>query len=211
MTTILLADDHSIIKAGLTILIKSIIPDSFIEETNDGDSTFEKIKSNDYDILILDVNMPNTDSLALVGNLKSLRPDLKILMFSMNDEEIFAKRYLKNGALGYIKKDAPQEEIKLAITTVLSNKRYMSLPLKQKLAEEILDKKTGNPFDTLSGREFEILQHLLAGESVGAISEKLSLHTSTVGTHKARIFTKLNCSNIIELSTLAKQHNIISG
>jgi len=211
MTNILLADDHSIIKAGLSILIKSIIPDAEIDDTANGASTLENITKKEYDILILDVNMPGTDSFALLSNLQAVKPGIKILMFSMNDEEIFARRYLQAGALGYMQKDAPPEQIKTAILTVLQNKPYMSLSLQKKMAEEMLDRKPANPFDKLSPREFEILQHLLSGESLHAISEKLHLHTSTIGTHKARLFAKLGCTNIIELSNLAKRHNITGG
>ncbi len=206
----LLVDDHTIIRTGLKMLIKDFIPHIFMEDAYDGDSAFEKIKVSDYDLVILDVNMPNTDSLGLVSNILALRPGIKILMFSMNAEDNYAKRYLKMGAMGYVKKDEPEHELKKAISTVLNDKRYISETLSYKLEEEALGKKTAaNPFDNLSPREFEIIQHIVKGESVGAISAKLKLHTSTVGTHKARIFEKLNCKNIIDINALAKTHNVL--
>jgi len=211
MIQILLADDHAIIRAGLKTYIQNIIPDSNIEEAFDGNSTFEKIKDNDYALIILDINMPATDSFGLVSNILAIKPESKILMFSMNSEEIFAKKYLNLGALGYLNKDASADEIKHAINNVMNNKRYMSSSLTQSLTDSALGKKANNqnPFDLLSSRELEIVRHLMKGESVSQIGAYLNLHTSTVGTHKARILEKLNCKNVIGINELARVHNFI--
>ncbi|MEO7960964.1 MAG: response regulator transcription factor [Ginsengibacter sp.] len=206
---ILLVDDHTIIRSGLKIFISNIVPFSEIDEADGGDSAFEKIKQHDYDLLVLDVNMPGTDSFGLVSNIIAIKPSSKILMLSMNAEEIYAKKYLQLGAMGYIGKDATEDEIKSAIETVLNNKRYISSSLSRQLAEEAIGNKPANPFDRLSPQEFKIIHHIIRGESVGEISNKLNLHTSTIGTHKARIFKKLNCDNIVDLNALAKVHKII--
>jgi two-component system, NarL family, invasion response regulator UvrY len=210
MVKLLLVDDHFIIRTGLRLVIENFMPHCKIEEADDGDSSFEKIKHNSYDLIILDVNMPNTDSFVLVSNILALKPEMKILMFSMNDEEVYARRYLKMGVMGYIKKDEHVDEIKKAITTVLNNKKYISSSLSQILIEDLYNSNPENPFESLSLREFEIVRHLIRGESVAEICQKLTLHSSTVGTHKARIFEKLKCSNIIDLNLLAKVHNIIT-
>ena len=209
MVSFLIADDHFIIRTGLKLIIESFIPYCKIDEAADGDSTFDKIKEHHYDLLILDVNMPNTDSFSLISNILALQPEMKILMFSMNDEEVYAKRYLKMGVMGYLKKDEPEVEIKKAITTILNNKKYVSHGLNQILVEDLYNNNPENPFDILSPREFEIVQHLIRGESIARICQNFNLHSSTVGTHKARIFEKLHCSNIIDLNSLAKAHNII--
>ena len=210
MPNLLIVDDHSVVRTGLKLIIENFIPLAYIDEADDGDSAFEKIKHNQYDLIILDVTMPNTDSAGLISTILSFKPKSKILMFSMNAEETYAKRYLKMGAMGYIRKDAPGTEIKKAITTVLNNKRYISEEMTERLLGDMHgDSTTQNPFDKLSPREFEILQHLILGEFPAEICQKLKLHPSTVGTHKSRIFEKLQCQNIIELSTLAKVNNII--
>ena len=211
MVTILLADDHTIVRAGLKSYIENIILGSGVEEAPDGDTAFEKIKQHDYDLIILDINMPATDSFGLVSNILALKPASKILMFSINSEEVFAKKYLNLGALGYLNKDAAVDEIKQAIENVMGNKRYISPSLIQILTESALGKKTNNqnPFDLLSPRELEIVRHLIKGESVSQIGSFLHLHTSTVGTHKARIFQKLACKNSIELNELATLHHFI--
>jgi len=210
MPYLLLVDDHSIVRTGLKLVIKDFLAHSRFDEAHDGDSAFEKIKQNNYDLVVMDVNMPNTDSFGILSTIFSVKPATKILMFSMNAEEIYAKRYLKMGAMGYLRKDAPANEIKKAITTVLNNKKYISSELNQKLLNDLqANDQAENPFDKLSPREFEIVQHLTHGDSVSEISQKLKLHTSTVGTHKARIFNKLQCHNLIDLNELAKVHKVI--
>lgn len=210
MPDILLVDDHSIVRTGLKLLIQDFLAHANIDEAYDGNSALEKIKAKDYDLVVMDVNMPETDSFGTLQTMLTFKPSTKIIMFSMNAEEVYAQRYLKMGAMGYIRKDAPNDEIKKAISMVLNSKNYVSPELTQKLLSELNSKhKSENPFDKLSAREFEIVQHLTQGDSVAEISKKLNVHTSTVGTHKARIFDKLHCHNVIDLTNLAKVHNVI--
>ena len=210
MARILLADDHEIVRTGLRVFVNDIIEHSIIDEVWNGDSLLEKVKENEYQLIILDVNMPGTDSFALVTNIIIIQPGAKILMFSMNAEEIYAKKYLQLGVKGYVSKTATPAELGEAINAVLKNERYISASLRQLLVDEVMDEKTKNPFDKLSSREFEIAQYLIRGESSAVICNSLNLQSSTVGTYKARIFVKLKCKNIIELIQLAKIYNIIS-
>lgn len=211
MQHILLVDDHPIITDSLKLIIGNSMADCKTDVANDGDTAFEKIKHTNYDLIIMDVSLPDTNSFNIVSNILTLKPCSRILMFSMNPEEMFAKRYLKMGAMGFLSKEAPIDEIKNAIQSVLKNKKYISPELKEKLAMDILDNNhQENQFDKLSPREFEIVQHLVHGDSLAEISRKLNLHTSTIGTHKARIFEKLHCHNIVELVTMAKIYNMIS-
>lgn len=210
MPDILLVDDHSIVRTGLKLLLLDFLSHVDIDEAHNGDSALIKIKQKDYDLIVMDVNMPETDSFRTLETILAFKPSTKVIMFSMNAEEVYAKRYLKMGAMGYLRKDAPNHEIEKAITTVLNNKTYVSPELTQKLLSDMqLKSKSDNPFDRLSTREFEIVQHLAQGDSVAEISKKLNVHTSTVGTHKARIFEKLHCHNIIDLTNLAKAHSVI--
>ena len=211
MTKILLADDHTVIREGLKTYIQNIMPRSKIDEAQDGDSAFEKIKRNDYALIILDINMPATDFFGLVINILAAKPTSKILIFSMNPEAIFAKKYLQLGVLGYLSKKASIDEIKQAIKDVINNKRYLS-PLLTEMFTRIalgMEPNNQNPFDLLSPRELEIVSYLIKGESVSQIGTYLNIHTSTVGTYKARIFEKLNCKNAIEINELAVMHNFI--
>ena len=206
---ILLADDHLIIRTGLKKFISHHIPDAIIDEACDGDSAFAKIKANTFQLIVLDINMPNTDSFGLLNNIMAVKPESNILIFSMNAEEIYAKKYLPLGAKGYLSKTAPETEMQIAINNVSKGKRYISPSLHDVFAEAMVGHKSENPFDRLSPREFEIVLHLIKGESLANICKTLALQTSTVGTHKARIFEKLQCSNIIDINALAKVYNVI--
>lgn len=211
MINILLADDHAILRAGLRIFISNHFSHSIIDETDNGDAAFKKIKEKDYQLIVLDVNMPQTDSFGLVSNIIALKPASNILMFSMNAEEIYAKKYLLLGAKGFLSKTSPESEMEKALDLVVRGQRYISPELNHVLTEDILGNKSINPFEKLSDREFEIVLHLLKGETHAEICSALFLQPSTVSTHKARLFEKLKCTNIIDLLSLAKVHNVVSS
>ena len=206
MKKILIADDHNIVRTGLIFIIKGEFMQVEIDECRDGQSTWEKIQNDRYDLLILDISMPSTDSLTLLKNIFLLRPDQKILILTMSSEEVYAKTYLQLGVKGFINKEAPSSELRAAILSVLSNKRYISSRMREMLTTELLEGETRNLFDTLSPRELEIMNHLLDGKNVKEIAGILSVHISTISTHKAKIMQKLGVSNIIELSKVVQMY-----
>jgi len=209
MKSILIADDHAIVRSGLSYLLQRIHNTVQIDEASCGEEVAEKIKQKNYDLLIMDINMPNTDSMNLVSLLLAWKPSLRILIFSMAPEHIFAKRYQQLGVHGYLSKDASDEEIKKAVSQVLLfKKHYASDRLIESLFGSAKNTKNRNPFEILSDREFEVMRHLILGRSISDISADLKLHTSTVGTHKSRIFEKLRVSNIIELNKLAEAYHM---
>ena len=156
----------------------------------------------------MDIQMPKTDTLGLMEYIHIKLPDSKVLVFSMSPENIYAKRFLKAGAKGFVSKDASLDEITKAINQVLNNKKYISPALADRLADESFTDAPDNPFDKLSRREFEIASLLLAGQTLTEISQSLNLQASTVGTHKARLFEKLNVGNIMDLKELANTYNL---
>lgn len=208
MINILLIDDHPLIRTALKIILNDHLRGCIIEEATDSDSALAKVKVKAYSLVIMDVSMPNTDSLSLLTNIIALKAATKVLIFSMNPEEIYAKRYLSMGAMGYLRKDSGEEEIKKAVSTVLNGKRYLSRELSERLAEDAFNNTPVNPFDRLSPREFEVVQHLIKGDSAAQICQKLHLNPSTVSSHKNRIFEKLNVSNRVEVINLAKVYHI---
>jgi two-component system invasion response regulator UvrY len=208
MKKFLLIDDHVVVRSGIKILLSEIYKPSDIHEAHDGDSALEKVKQNTYDLVMLDIQMPKTDTFGLMEFFKVKYPELKVLVFSMSPENIYAKRFLKAGAKGFLSKDAPLEEIKKAINLVLNDKKYISESLMEILAESSGKESDGNLFNSLSAREFEIVSLLLTGQTISQIGNTLHLQVSTIGTHKARIFEKLKVSNILELKELANTYNL---
>ena len=208
MKKFLLVDDHVVVRSGIKILLRDLYNPSEIHEAMNGDTATEKLKENEYDLILLDIQMPNTDTLGLMEYIRITYPTAKVLMFSMSAENIYAKRFMKAGAYGFISKEAPLEEITKAMAVILSGKKYISEGLAQKLAEDSFSGKSGNPFNELSPREFEIVSLLLDGKTVTDIAHILSIQTSTVGTHKARLFEKLAVENILQLKELATTYNL---
>jgi two-component system, NarL family, invasion response regulator UvrY len=202
---ILIADDHSIVRTGLSFLIRSEYISVQIDECNDGDSAWKKIQSTEYDLVVMDISMPGTDSVNLLKNIFMLQPQVKVLIVSMNSEEIYAKRFLQLGVLGFINKEADAIELRKAIVSVMNNRKYMSAKLQEALACEGME---GPSFETLSARELEVMTHLVGGKNVSEIADILSIHISTVSTHKARILQKLKVNNVVELTQVVKQFDI---
>jgi DNA-binding NarL/FixJ family response regulator len=201
---ILIADDHNIVRTGVIFLIREDFPQAEIDECRDGHGVWEKIEASAYDLLILDISMPSTDPLALLRRIFTHRPDQKILILTMSSEELFAKKYLLLGVKGFVNKEAPPSEIRKAIMNILDNRRYLSANMKDAFAREALEGEIPNPITTLSPREVEVMNHLVEGRPVSEIASLLSVHISTISTHKANIMQKLGVSNLIELSKLAQ-------
>lgn len=207
MKRFLLIDDHEIVRSGIKTLLSDIYKESLVDEANNGASALENISSNAYDLAMLDIKMPNTDTLALMETIRTQFPDLKVLVFSMSPENLYAQRYLKAGARGFLSKDSSMDEIHRAIEQILSGKKYISDSLVEVLASTVGKSPDENKFNLLSPREFEIATLLLAGQTISQISKDLQLGVSTVGTHKARIFEKLNVTNLLELKEMADHYN----
>jgi two-component system, NarL family, invasion response regulator UvrY len=199
----LLIDDHVVVRSGLKFILSDHFKPCSIDEAEDGESALKRVQENRYDLIMLDIKMPNTNTLQLMEHFKATYPALNVIIFSMNSESVYAKRFLRAGARGFVNKDASLGEVVKAIRQVLNGKRYISETLIELLAEFSHSYDEKNPFDILSRREFEIVSLILAGETIGHIAQSLNLQASTVGTHKARIFEKLQVSNLIELKELA--------
>ena len=206
---ILIADDHSIVRVGLSVLIRNIASDVHIEEATDGDEVVKALRSASFDLLVLDMNMPNTESFSLTRYLRKEFPLLKILIFTINKEVFFAKRCLRLGVHGYVIKQGGEAEVKDAISTILRGYTYFSDTLIAIVSSELIGATRHNPFERLSDREFELVLQLLKGHTVSEVAGTLHMTESTVRTHKSRIMKKLKLSGPLSLMDLARQHSII--
>ena len=208
MKRFLLIDDHAIVRSGIKFWLSAEYHNSEIDEAESGKEASQKIDDSDYDLILLDIHMPETNSFELIKSILNTRPDSKVLIFSMNSEGVYAKRFLKAGAMGFVSKDAPIEELKKAVDLILNNKKYFSDAFLGSIVDEKFGNEYNNPFSSLSDREFEIANLLLEGKAVGEISILLNIKNSTTGTYKARIFEKLNIQNVLQLNDLAILYNI---
>ncbi|MGV3600202.1 MAG: response regulator [Dyadobacter fermentans] len=208
MMKILIADDHSLVRYGLKLALTNYFSESQIDESWDGESVRAQFAAHRYDLLLLDLNMPDTDSTELLQWIRDFYSETKILVVSMNDESVFGKRSLQQGAHGYLEKDSSPEELARAVTTIMSGKRYASTNLANILINDTLTGKSANPFDRLTAREFQVATYLAKDYSVTQISEILQVQYTSVNTFKRRIFKKLNIPNKAALVRLADAYNL---
>ena len=206
MKHILIAEDHAVVRIGTKHLLKSLIPESIISDVDDFDKIIQELKIKSFDLLILDINIPGGNNTKMVEAIRAASPGIRILVFSSYDEQQYGLLYLQAGADGYLSKEAPEEEFKSAVLSVLDNKKYMSQDMQQLNINRLINPKEylPDPIVTLSPRETDVLNLLKEGLGTAKIAEKLNLQLSTVSTYKARIFEKLGVKNIVELITKLK-------
>ena len=203
MKFFLLIDDHVVVRSGIKTLLLEIFHPCEIFEASDGTGAVEQLKQRSYDLVMMDIQMPSTDAFGLMEYIRISHADAKVLIFSMSAENIYAKRFLKAGAKGFVSKESPLDEIKKAITLVLNNKRYVSDAMIDILAEGSGPDNAKNPFQSLSARELEITSLLLSGHTLTEIARSLNIQVSTAGTHKSRLFDKLGVTNVLEMKEMA--------
>jgi len=211
---ILLADDHGVVRLGLSLIIKKLRPDSIVTEVDDYQKVMNIIKDQSFDLVILDLNMPNGNFQEALQAIKLKHPQTKVMIFSSQDESLYAIRYLKMGADGFLHKLSDEDIINRALTKMLDKGSYMSEDVKESLIFSNLrndDNTIINPLEKLTNREMEVAERLIAGEPMKEISNNLNLHASTISTYKTRIFEKLDIQSIPELIKIFDFHNIIKG
>lgn len=207
MKYFLLIDDHAITRIGLRILITELFPGSLVMEASNGQEAEALFKENVFDLCTLDLNMPNTDSFDFLRKISLKYKGVKILVVSMNNEDIYAVNALKSGAMGFVSKASGFDTIKEAILKIVNNQKYISEKVVSILLGEESFDANNNPFVRLSERELEVAKLLILGDSTKEIGNKMNLEVSTISSHKNKIFAKLQVSNTIELYELYRLVN----
>jgi two-component system, NarL family, invasion response regulator UvrY len=207
MQNVLICDDHSIVRRGLKNIIASNFCNYNVEETCNISGALSHLHTQKPKFAIFDLQLADGNMLEYISNITTLYPQLNILIYSMCNEDIYAKRVLQMGAKGFLTKNADEEEIVRALRFFLVGENYLSNRLNNILINSLRDKKTENlvnPFIQLSNREIEVTRHLLSGKSLKEISNQMRLHANTIVTYKNRVFEKFSINNIIELTNMAR-------
>jgi len=209
LKTVLIADDHTIVRLGVLLIVKSMFLNAQVVEAETLDQAITQLESRPFDLLILDINIPGGNNLQMIDAIRLRQPGIKILMFSGYEEQLFALNYIQAGADGYLVKYSSEEEIKTALRMVMNNEKYISAAVKDQLLARLHQPRpvTENPLNSLSAREREVLNLLMKGSSIAKIADTLHLQVTTVSTYKTRIFEKMGADNIVALIEKVKLYN----
>lgn len=206
---ILVADDHKIFRQALVKALHNDFNDAEFGEASNADEIFSLIDGNQWDVLLLDINMPGKSGLEVIADLKSKVSKLPVLVLSMYPEEQFALRALKSGASGYIRKDNDYEELIEAVKKVIKGEIYISPLVEELITQAVFNPGLLEPDKILTDREFEVLLKLAEGKSISEISNELKLNHKTVRSHRAKVLQKLKLKNNSEIALYASRHKLI--
>ncbi len=197
---LLIVDDHAVVRGGLRQFLANDADYSVIGEAGTGQEALELIKSEHWDLLLLDIGLADINGLEVLKRIKHDQPALPVLIFSMFSEDDYALPALDAGAHGYLPKDSAPEEILEAIRRASRDEHYLSPKLTEKLIAGSVEGGHSQPHDRLSKREFSVMRLLSRGMALTAIAKTLCLSPKTVSTYRARILEKLGMDNNAELT-----------
>jgi len=205
----LIADDHSLIRKGLSIVLREEFPGSEVSEVTDSSALINKAVDQKWDLIISDISMPGRSILETLRQLKKLLPATPVLILSVHPEDQYVVRALKAGASRYLNKESRPEELVKAIKQLLNGKKYVSAEGAEKLAASFGDDPNKMPHEKLSEREFDVLKRIASGKTVSEIASALSLSVNTISTYRARILEKMSMQNNAELTLYAVENKLI--
>lgn len=202
---IFLVDDHPLIRKGLSQLLNDEPEMNICGEAEDVPGALHGIEQTGPDLIIADISLRGNNGLELIKNVKALYPHLKVLVFSMHDEVIYAQRALRAGARAYVMKQEDAEKIKAAIRRIMEGDIYVSQRVSDQLLHQIVSGSDKSPVDRLSDRELEVVQLIGSGLSTRDIAQSLHVSVKTIESHRAHIKEKLDLKNATELVQFSVQ------
>ncbi len=205
---VLIADDHAIVRQGLRQILSDTPDLTVAGEAENGVQAVQMVRSGDWDVVLMDVSMPDRNGIDALKLIKKEHPRLPVLILSMYPEEQYAIRALKAGAAGYLTKQSAPELLVTAIRQVASGKKYVSPSLAEELANAIGDDSERPPHEKLSDREYQTLCMIASGKTPTEIAEALNLSVKTVSVYRTRLLEKMNLRNNAELTHYGLKHGL---
>jgi two-component system, NarL family, invasion response regulator UvrY len=206
---ILAVDDHPIFQQGLARALLDDFPDVKVTLVASARDALLRFPEEKWDLVILDLSLPDKSGLDLLKEMKHLRPEIPLLVLTLHSEDRFAIRSFRAGADGYLNKQSSPQYLAEAIRKILGGGKYVTSGVAEKLALQLGKSTSVAPHELLSDREFQVLGLLAQGRSVGAIAENLNLSVNTISTYRTRILEKLELKNTAELVAYAMRNNLI--
>lgn len=205
---ILIADDHAIVRKGLTELLVDAFPNAHIREASNSAEVMKAAADSTWDVILLDISMPGRNGIEILKQLREHQVKSPVLMLSMHPGEQYAVRSLKAGASGFVNKNNTNEELLVAIQRVLAGRKYITPEVAEQLAGST--SAWEKPLHSvLSDREMQVLQLIAQGKTVSEIAQEISLSVNTISTYRSRILEKLLLSNNAELTRYAIDNGLV--
>jgi two-component system invasion response regulator UvrY len=209
MATVLIADDHAMVRAGLRRWLEQDRSITTIGEAATATETLQQLRDAAWDLVVLDINLPDRSGIDILRHIRTGHARTRVLVISAFAEKQYALYALRAGAAGYVAKDQPPEELLRAVHVVLAGRRYASAALAELLVDA-LDEPTDQPLHSaLSQREFQILCKLAVGRSVSEIARELCISVKTVSTYRARVLEKMKFNTNADLTTYALKNGLM--
>ncbi|MES2329303.1 MAG: response regulator transcription factor [Bacteroidota bacterium] len=207
---ILIADDHSIVRVAIRNILEEAYPTVQVEEVSGAAGLIEKVRQQNWDVIISDIDMPPGNSgLAAMKQIKILSPHTPVLFLSMYGAESYALKAIEAGAAGYLSKDMASMELVKAVSHILSGKKYVNEEVAAILVNSVDGSHLARSVDKLSPRELEVFISLAQGKTIADISMDLELSGNTISTFRTRIFEKMKFQSTIELIKYALDHKLV--
>ena len=205
-----MADDHSIVRAGLRRIVEESGEMQVVAEASDGREAIRLVNATTPDVAVIDISMPGLDGLEVISQLQTQHPELPILVLTMHEEGQYVVRAIQAGAMGYLTKQSAPEQLVSAILKIYGGQRYITDEAAESLALKVAKGSDGtSPLDSLSMRELQVLRRLAMGHTNREIARAYHISIKTVDTYRARLLKKLGLRNNAELSRFAIQNRLI--
>ena len=211
MIKVFLVDDHELVRTGIRRILEDVRGIKVVGEAHSGEDAVKWCRTEQADIVLMDMNMPGIGGLEATKKILRFNPDMKVIVLTIHTENPFPTKVMQAGAAGYLTKGAGPDEMVNAIRMVQSGQRYLSPEIAQQMALSQFTPDSENPFKELSERELQIMIMITKGEKVTDISEQLNLSPKTVNSYRYRLFSKLSISGDVELTHLAIRHGILDA
>ena len=208
MLRFIIADDHPVVLKGLKEILSEGFDKVLLDETTTGYELLQNVQKNQYDVVLLDISLPDINGLEVLKEIKKKKPKLPVLIISMYPEEQYALRAMKAGAQGYLTKRSASDELVLAVRKILSGKRYVSPAYAEKMMYDFESNAEKLPHERLSDRELQVLCMIGGGKAVNQIAGELHVSANTVRTYRTRILEKIGVKGTSELIHYAITHRL---
>ena len=209
MIEVVVADDHAVVRRGVIDILNEEPDLAVVAEASSGQEVLQITRQINFDVLVLDMGLPDMNGLEVLYQLKTVKPSVRTLILSIYPEEQYGLRALKAGAMGYLTKESAPIELVAAIQKIAQGERYISAVLSDLLVSQLLADETAMLHTSLSNREYQVMLSLANGKTISDIAVDLSLSVKTISTYRSRVIEKLHLETTSDIIRYALRHNLV--